>query len=42
MPSALQHAEKFRPWPNGLTVLERHHPRDLVQMSQVMSCPCRQ
>src|SRR5579864_5646141 len=39
---ALQHSEETAPRTHRLPVLVGHDPRDLVQMSHVMSCPGRQ
>jgi len=36
---ALKYPKLLAPWTYGLPVLVGHDPRDLVQMSQVVSCP---
>ena len=42
MPIAMQHPKVTAPRPHGLPILVRHNPRDLVQVSQIMSRPGRQ
>ena len=42
MAGALEHAEVCAPRTDGIAVLVRQNPRDLVQMSQVVNSPTRQ
>ena len=42
MSCTLEYAQKRAPRPNGFTILVSHHPRELMQMREIVDGPCCQ